>query len=361
MTRVFISYRTDDDNFAAVHVDQRLAARFGAGNVFRDSRHLRPGTDFEPELWRSLASSSVVVAVIGPRWLTGNGTENRLLRKTDYVRRELEFALELQLPVVPLLLGDIPMPTTGDLPESLHNLVHHQLRRLDARNAEATVQQFVDEIDDVYGDGTGVRPGTVAIVLADGPSPAGLANLVRRATVAAGLPAALVEQAPAGVHVVQPTAAKAAAMAGDFVRVLADALPAEPQLRTVRLALHYGDIAPAPDDALLTARRLANRPVLDDVLRATPGARIVVAATDDFYQAAVRPGHSGVDRAAFARVPGEDAWVRVPGFAAPQGLPSPPEPIEPSRGYGNYVHNVQGDYVGGDKIGGDKIVHGGLG
>ncbi|UAB97615.1 toll/interleukin-1 receptor domain-containing protein [Dactylosporangium vinaceum] len=361
MTRVFISYRADDDSFATVHLDQRLAARFGAGNVFRDSRHLRPGADFEPKLWRNLAGSSVVVAVIGPRWLTGGGTDNRLLRPADFVRRELEFALELRLPIVPLLLGDVAMPAARDLPESLRNLVNHQFRRLHPRNAEATVQQFVDELDDAYGDQPPTRPGTVAVVLASAPPPAGLSNLVRKATADSGLAAALVEQTAVGVHVIQPDGAKAAAMAGDFVRVLTDALHGQPDLGRLRVALHFGDVAPTPDDTVLAARHLANEPLLDDVLRATPGARIALIASDDFYQTAVRPGRHGVDRSAFARVhiAGRDAWVQAPGFPHPRGLHAASEPSAPpvATGVTNNVETVHGDLVMGDKIGHDKNVY----
>ena len=176
MTRIFISYRTGDEHFAAVTLDNRLSARFGADNVFRDSRHVPPGVDFEPVLWRNVAGCSAVVAVVGPRWLTGNGSVNLLKRPKDFVRRELELALDLKIPVVPVLIGDAAMPDAAD------------------RNAETDVQRLVDEIHERYGDQPTTRSGTVAVIQsAAGSALDLLATLVRKATVDAGLPMALVE------------------------------------------------------------------------------------------------------------------------------------------------------------------------
>lgn len=363
MTRVFISYRTDDDNFAAVILEGRLSARFGQDNVFRDSRQVPPGVDFEPVLWRSLASSTLVVAVIGPRWLTGAGTERRLTRTTDFVRRELEFAFDLDLPVLPLLVGDASMPNVADLPDSLRRLVNCQYRRMHPRNAEADLQRLVDEIHEVYGERRAARPGTVAVIRpAAGPVPDRLVALVRRSTVDAGLPTAMIETVAEGVQLVQPDAERAVAVAGDFVRALDDALRAEDGIGPVRLAVHYGEVVPAPDEALRMAHRLSGDTVLDDVLQATSGARIALVASDAFYQLAVRPGYRAVDRSTYARarLSDTDVWVQVPGFPAPRGLPTP-APTPPAAAPPAVPAQYQVNTVHGDFVAHDKHVYGGRG
>src|SRR5690348_5314512 len=101
MSKFFVNYRSGDETFAAVKLAECLAARFGEGNVFRDSESIPIGVDFEPVLWRNLRESTALIVVIGPRWQTGNGTSNRLADPEDFVRREIEFALQLGLAVIP--------------------------------------------------------------------------------------------------------------------------------------------------------------------------------------------------------------------------------------------------------------------
>jgi hypothetical protein len=358
MTRVFISYRTGDDNFAAALLDGRLSARFGAGNVFRDSRHLAPGVDFEPELWRNLAGCSVVVAVIGPRWLTGSGTTNRLQRPTDFVRRELELALRLDLPIVPLLLDDTARPDPSDLPDSLVPLIGRQETRIRARSVEADLQAVVDRLDREYGDEPATRPGTIALLRAEtGPTPEPLTALIRKSTADAGVPMAVVAALPYGVQVVLPEAGRAVAMAGDYVRTLDAALCRDPAIGPVRAAMHYGEIAPAPDEALRVVRQLVAEPGLDGVLRATAGARMVLVISDDFHQVAIKPGHRSIDKTTYQRIRSGigDAWVRVPGFPAARGL-APYVPPAPEAVSSGPVAHFQIDTVHGDAVG-TKIVN----
>ncbi|MFD7658610.1 toll/interleukin-1 receptor domain-containing protein [Actinosynnema sp. NPDC059797] len=79
---VFVSYRTGDGDWAATLIARELESRFGADRVFLASRTIRPGDDFTEQIDRWLARSDVLLAVIGPRWLTAsNGRGRRLVYK----------------------------------------------------------------------------------------------------------------------------------------------------------------------------------------------------------------------------------------------------------------------------------------
>jgi hypothetical protein len=146
MTKIFISYRTGDESFAAVTIDDRLSERFGRDSVFRDSRSIPPTADFERVLWDTLARSTLVVVVIGSRWLTGAGDVNQLLQPGDYVRREIAAALAQGVPVLPVLVGDAGMPAEHDLPPPLRPLAGRQHRRLHPRTAEADLRTLVEDV-----------------------------------------------------------------------------------------------------------------------------------------------------------------------------------------------------------------------
>jgi hypothetical protein len=128
---VFINYRAKDEPYGAAAIYQDLAGRFGAEQVFRDSVSLKPADQYPDTIRDTLRRSDVVLAVIGPEWLTlqdGNGT--RLIdREEDWVRTEIADAFELAIPVLPVLLHDTPPLTMDDLPGNIARLaVIHSIR-----------------------------------------------------------------------------------------------------------------------------------------------------------------------------------------------------------------------------------------
>ncbi|MEV4656282.1 toll/interleukin-1 receptor domain-containing protein [Micromonospora sp. NPDC049301] len=148
MSGIFINYRVDDDASAAALVDERLRQEFGGGKVFRDSRSLVPGRDFDPELWRQLKMSTVLLALIGPRWLTlGDATgKRRLDHPHDYVRREIRHALKRDMVVIPLLLNDTPMPRAAELPPDIRQFSRRQFMELRVRNATVDLNGLVAQL-----------------------------------------------------------------------------------------------------------------------------------------------------------------------------------------------------------------------
>lgn len=68
--KIFVNYRRDDSAAHALGVAQYLEGRFGAKNVFIDIDRIRAGESFPKVLAEKLAKCKVLVAVIGPSWLT---------------------------------------------------------------------------------------------------------------------------------------------------------------------------------------------------------------------------------------------------------------------------------------------------
>jgi len=103
--RRFINYRGDDSDTAAALVDRELTARFGSDRVVLDSRSVLAGADFAEELLVRLRSCSVLLVVIGPRWLTVTDAagHRRIDDPADWVRREITEALSHGLRVIPVL------------------------------------------------------------------------------------------------------------------------------------------------------------------------------------------------------------------------------------------------------------------
>ena len=93
---------------------------------------IAPGTDFTEEIERAVASSDAFLALIGKRWLTATDAQGRrrLDNPEDYVRLEIEAALESKLRVIPVLLQGAEMPSSDQLPSSLAKLARIQAQEV---------------------------------------------------------------------------------------------------------------------------------------------------------------------------------------------------------------------------------------
>jgi hypothetical protein len=122
---IFLSYRRADDPAFAGRLYDRLKARFCRDRVFMDVDTIELGVDFVEELNTALSQCAALIAVIGPRWLAATNPfgQRRLHDPDDFVRLEIEHALQRNVRVIPVLVDSTPMPRRQDLPESLAPLV----------------------------------------------------------------------------------------------------------------------------------------------------------------------------------------------------------------------------------------------
>jgi TIR domain len=130
--RIFISYRREETAYPAGWLFDRLVARFGDGQVFKDVDSIELGEDFVEAITEAVGSCTVLLALIGDQWLTitdENGTR-RIESADDFVRLEIEAALSRDVLVVPVLVDNAEMPNAVDVPPSLAPLTRRQALEL---------------------------------------------------------------------------------------------------------------------------------------------------------------------------------------------------------------------------------------
>src|SRR5688572_31729121 len=113
MPGIFISYRRIDTLAWAGRLFADLRKSFGASQVFMDINGGIPrGADFEQVLTKALAGCDALLALIGPQWIgcTRSDGTRRLDAPDDWVRNEISTVLHRNIPVMPVLLGDAPLP-----------------------------------------------------------------------------------------------------------------------------------------------------------------------------------------------------------------------------------------------------------
>lgn len=159
---IFINYRSCDEPFAALLIDRCLTERFGRGQVFRDSRTIRPGTYFPDRISGALHQCRALTAIIGRRWLCRGPDGQRLIDDpTDYVRREIAIALRRDILVVPVLVGDARLPAASELPADIAGLSSRQYVQLRVRSADNDASRLVNELAHLlYQAGWRVKPGS---------------------------------------------------------------------------------------------------------------------------------------------------------------------------------------------------------
>lgn len=128
MAGVFISYRRSDASGYAGRLFDCLDGHFGNSVVFMDVDSIEEGSDYVEVIRSRLASCHVMIVLIGTDWLTVEGEEGkpRLDDPQDFVRLEIEAALERGIPIIPALVGGASAPAESDLPPSLQALARRQ-------------------------------------------------------------------------------------------------------------------------------------------------------------------------------------------------------------------------------------------
>ena len=121
---IFLSYRRQDAAPYARLLQYQLSERFPDAHVFMDLDSVEAGLDFAEVIRDAVGSSSVLVALIGRQWATVSDEEGRrrLDDPDDYVRFEVQTALERGVRVIPVLVDGARPLRQQQLPAGLHKL-----------------------------------------------------------------------------------------------------------------------------------------------------------------------------------------------------------------------------------------------
>jgi len=132
MPRIFVSYRREDTSSATGRLTDRLRERFGDDEVFRDLDTIDAGTEFSKAIVDSIREAKAVLVMVGREWLNSMRPDGvrRIDDPADYVRLEVELALESQVVLIPVLVEGASMPAPDQLPLSLRPFALRQAHEI---------------------------------------------------------------------------------------------------------------------------------------------------------------------------------------------------------------------------------------
>ena len=187
MSRIVISYRREDSAAYAGRLYDRLVADIGKQHVFMDIDTIPPGEDFVDVIEAALANADVLLAIIGPRWTDATDThgQRRLTNPMDFVRLEVQTALNRQIRVVPVLVGEAQMPSEAQLPDALGALARRNTIKITDTRFHADVDELITFLKDFLASPSATPPtgepheAVVLQVLPDPQEPKTLRDVVR--------------------------------------------------------------------------------------------------------------------------------------------------------------------------------------
>lgn len=129
----FFSHRQVDTGMTAQALFHSLRERFGTGQLFMDLNSIDAGSEYRDRILGQLHRATIVVALIGPTWLTAHDEDGRrrLDNPDDLLRHELVHALTSGKHLLPVILGrDTKIPRPSALPDDLQELPFQQVVRI---------------------------------------------------------------------------------------------------------------------------------------------------------------------------------------------------------------------------------------
>lgn len=145
MTKIFISYRRSDVDWAAGRISDFMRNEFEDDQVFFDRQSIAPGADFVETIGDTIDNCRVVLAIIGPNWL--KLLKKRRWNSVDYVRIEIAQALRRGVLVIPVIIDRTSMPNRRALPKEISSISQRNASNIRADSFHTDALSLTDSIN----------------------------------------------------------------------------------------------------------------------------------------------------------------------------------------------------------------------
>ena len=117
MSKIFLSYRRDDSRSVTGRIYDRLTQQLPEVQMFKDVESIPAGENFVEFSNLEIAKSELFIPIIGKSW--ASSLMARQNEVNDYVRIEIEEALKLKIPILPVYVEGAIGPKPEELPPSI--------------------------------------------------------------------------------------------------------------------------------------------------------------------------------------------------------------------------------------------------
>ena len=149
MENIFLSFRSSDTKAATRSIYQSLVQEFGRQRIFYFPESNFAGDRFEEKIFSALEKSAIFIAIIGREYVSLQDElgQVRIFQEDDLVRRELVYALENNLTIIPILVDDTPFPRRNELPDDLQELLEIDFHNINFNKGyDYGIQKLIETI-----------------------------------------------------------------------------------------------------------------------------------------------------------------------------------------------------------------------
>jgi len=153
MAQISLSYRRSDSAYVAASLSDKLQQHFGRDSVFFDVDTIPLGVDFREYIGNAVGQCDVLLAIIGDQWVRSVDEQGkrRIDNPSDYVRIEIESALKRNIPIIPVLVDEVEMPSADDLPPSIQSIVFRNATELRAgRDLRQHIELLIQGLESLF-------------------------------------------------------------------------------------------------------------------------------------------------------------------------------------------------------------------
>ena len=132
---------------------------------------IEPGLDFVEVIEKAVGSCDALIVLIGAQWLTATDAEGhvRLENPEDFVRLEIEAALERNIRTIPVLVGGATMPRSAELPEPVKPFARRNALEVSDTRFKYDVGRLVEVLDSVLSQDS-QKPSVLPTELEEAPN-----------------------------------------------------------------------------------------------------------------------------------------------------------------------------------------------
>jgi len=145
---IFISYRRADlsqDQVNVIH--EGLEKEFGHDSVFLDTSDIHSGAKWKEILNQAGTGAKICLVMIGKSWLEKDKDgQFRIQHPDDWVRKEIEYAIEKKLDIIPTLVNGGILPDKSEVPASIHPMFDSQTMTLDMNRWSIYKEKFFKDL-----------------------------------------------------------------------------------------------------------------------------------------------------------------------------------------------------------------------
>src|SRR5262249_47075853 len=147
-TGIFVSYRRADTAVYAGRLTDRLRSRFG-DDLFLDVESINAGADFQDVIRDTLSRCGAMTLLIGKKWIEREETAHPFGDTRDVITQEIQTALDLQLPTIPVVVDGASIPSESVLPPHFRHLPKLNAIELRHVSFDRDVEALTDNLVDI--------------------------------------------------------------------------------------------------------------------------------------------------------------------------------------------------------------------